>query len=190
MNPSLSPLALLLACLATAAAGMLAHARLHRHMPAAVLPARGTMAAAMLGMLAGLAFDAAHGRLALLVSLCGAGLPLSQLLRWHFDLLSASNAALVLGGSAPLLWQALSRCCTWRRLLSTLLCLALMLAGMNLGMPLFARAAQLRATSLALPPLLGAMQAGMAWGAALALGLLRAHARGPAARVRVAGARG
>ena len=170
------------AYLLIAAAGMLAHVRLHRALPAQLRPAAGTMAAAMLGMLAGLAIDASRGRLVLLASLCGAGLPLGSLLRWHLDLLAPSNAALALAGLLPVLWRLRAGPAVGARagLLPSLLCVGLMLAGMNLGMPLLVHA---RAPADAAPgaaTLLAAMQAGMAGGSVAALLLLRAVARGPA----------
>lgn len=180
--------------LAVAAAGTLAHARLRRTLPPAALPAPGSMHAAMLGMLLGLAIDASSGRLELLASLCGGDLPLGPLLRWHLGLLPASNAGLALAGVLPLLWRLRAGAAepdSRRCLLPTLLVLGFMLAGMNLGMPLLLHATGVRvaAPGLAamLTAMLAAMQAGMAWGAALALGLLwllrllRAAAQAPAA---------
>ncbi|MDE2120609.1 MAG: hypothetical protein KGJ64_07940 [Betaproteobacteria bacterium] len=176
--------------LAVAAAGTLAHARLRRTLPPAALPAPGSMHAAMLGMLLGLAIDASSGRLELLASLCGGDLPLGPLLRWHLGLLPASNAGLALVGVLPLLWRVragASEPRSRRCLLPTLLVLGLTLAGMNLGMPLLLHATGVRVAAPGLPAMLAAMQAGMAWGAALALGLLwllrplRAAARAPAA---------
>lgn len=176
--------------LAVAAAGTLAHARLRRALPPAALPAPGSMHAAMLGMLLGLAIDASSGRLELLASLCGGDLPLGPLLRWHLGLLPASNAGLALVGVLPLLWggrAGASEPRSRRCLLPTLLVLAFTLAGMNLGMPLLLHATGVRVAAPGLPAMLAAMQAGMAWGAALALGLLwllrplRAAARAPAA---------
>ncbi len=176
------------AYLAVAAAGMLAHPLLHRALPAQTRPVSGTMTAAMLGMLAGLAVDASRGRLALLASLCGGDLPLGQLLRWHLGLLASSNAALVLAGVLPMLWRA--RTCaspaTGRCLFPTLLCLGFMLAGMNLGMPLLLQSQDLRGGSSGLPSMLAAMQAGMAWGAVAALALLRAVAGVPCALAKAA----
>ncbi len=180
------------AYLAVAVAGMLAHPLMHRALPAQARPVAGTMTAAMLGMLAGLAVDASRGRLELLASLCGGELPLGQLLRWHFGLLASSNAALVLAGVLPMLWRA--RACaspsTGRCLLPTLLCLGFMLAGMNLGMPLLVHSQDLRGGSPGLPSMLAAMQAGMAWGAVAALGLLRAVAGVPGALAKAANPRG
>lgn len=177
--------------LAVACAGMLAHLRLHHALPAQARPVAGTMTMAMLGMFAGLAVDASHGRLELLASLCGGGLPLGLLLRWHLGLLAASNAALVLAGMLPMLWQARAgapSACR-RGLLPTLLCLGCMLAGMNLGMPLLVQAQGLRGGSPGLPAMLAAMQAGMSWGAAAALALLRAAARMPGLPAKAASPR-
>ena len=179
------------AYLVVAGVGMLAHLRLHRALPLPARPVAGTMTAAMLGMFAGLAVDASHGRLELLASLCGGGLPLGLLLRWHLGLLAASNAALVLAGMLPMLWQARAgapSACR-RGLLPTLLCLGCMLAGMNLGMPLLVQAQGLRGASPGLPAMLAAMQAGMSWGAAAALALLCVATRMPGVPAKAASPR-
>ena len=185
----------LIECLAVTVVGMLAHERLHRALPVTARPVAGTMIAAMLGMLAGLVFDASRGRLELLDSLCGSGLPLGQLLRWHLDLLLASNAALVLAGVLPLLWRL------WRGLvnasrtdlrhcvLPTLLCVAFMFAGMNLGMPLLLRVPDGAIDVPGLPAMLAAMQAGMSWGAVVALAFLRVTTRASAATASAPNAR-
>ena len=182
----------LFAYLVVAAAGMLAHLRLHRALPTQFRPVAGTMAAAMLGMLAGLCIDASRGRLDLLASLCGGGLPLGQSLRWHFGLLVASNAGLVLAGLLPTLRQALAGPASGPRrgAIPSLVCLGFVLAGMNLGMPLLVHAQGLRGGWPGIAAMLLQMQAGMAWGAVAALALLRATARLPAAAPRLANPRG
>jgi hypothetical protein len=178
----------LFAYLAIGAAGMLAHLRLHRALPARLRPVAGTMTSAMVGMLAGLWVDASRGHLDLLVSLCGRGLPLGQSLRWHFGLLVASNAGLVLAGVLPMLGLARAGASGGPRRASipTLFCVGSMLAGMNLGMPLLMHGPGLPGGAPGLAWMLAQMQAGMTWGAAAALAVLCAAVRLPDVAMRAA----
>ena len=171
--------------LAVAAAGLLLHARLSHALRPALCPAHGTMVWAMLGMFAGLAIDASRGQLILLTSLCGSGLPLVDLVRWHIALLPTGNAGLLLGGVLPVAWQAAPgkrAQASWRCVAPTLLCLAFMLVGMDVGMPLLIRGVYAAGRPVAPSSVIGAMQAGMALGAAAALLVLRAASARRAAR--------